>query len=312
MFSGLINTRDEDAALRAGLRWDYSQLGQDAEEVICHAIGIKRNERKASEAIIEAGRHLLAVKARLSHGQWLDWLAVEFGMSDRTAQRMMAVAERFGGKSDNLSNLSASVLYLLAADSTPEEAREAVLEAAAERRVSVAEARQMVAKHRLSLPAEVWQLEAAVREFARSVADDPLAVLADVRLRWEAAKGFRRLQAGLPASYRKRDLKQALANVMEQLAQEQGRRGSTVEVVLGHGGGPPVPVSGGKASQEALELARLESALLALARRVAGPGLAVAVTLADGEPRWQVSVWAGEGARTLAEAWRQMTDGEEG
>lgn len=127
----LIPTTSETTAIRSGLRWDYSQAGDAADEVQQHAVEIKRSERRASEAIIEAGEHLLAVKGLLAHGQWLDWLGVEFGMSDRTAQRMMSVAEQFAGKSDTVSNLSTTVLYLLAADSTPEPARAAVLEQAA-------------------------------------------------------------------------------------------------------------------------------------------------------------------------------------
>lgn len=127
----LIPTTSETTAIRSGLKWDYSQAGDAADEVQQHAVEIKRSERRASEAIIEAGEHLLAVKGLLAHGQWLDWLGVEFGMSDRTAQRMMSVAEQFSGKSDTVSNLSTTVLYLLAADSTPEPARAAVIDRAA-------------------------------------------------------------------------------------------------------------------------------------------------------------------------------------
>lgn len=145
----LIPTTSETTAIRGGLRWDYSQAGDAADEVQRHAVEIKRSERRASEAIIEAGEHLLAVKGLLAHGQWLDWLGVEFGMSDRTAQRMMSVAEQFAGKSDTVSNLSTTVLYLLAADSTPEPARAAVLEQAqAGETVTKAQAQAVIDAHK--------------------------------------------------------------------------------------------------------------------------------------------------------------------
>ena len=118
----------ETAEIMNGLVWDYAQAGDNAEAVIEHTVEIKRSERRASEAIIEAGKHLLAVKELLPHGAWESWLAAEFTMSDRTAQRMMAVATKFVAKSDTVSLLTPSVLYLLAGDSVPEEAREEVIE----------------------------------------------------------------------------------------------------------------------------------------------------------------------------------------
>ena len=101
-------------------------------------MAIKRHEAKAAQAIIAAGAELEAVKALLPHGLFLDRLSVEFGWTVRTAQRMMEVAREFGGKSDNLSHLGTSVIYLIAADSTPEPARQAVIEAGANGKVSVA------------------------------------------------------------------------------------------------------------------------------------------------------------------------------
>jgi len=112
------------------LHWDYSQLGDAAAGVMGHAAAIKRAERRASAAIIQTGRHLLAVKQALNHGQWQEWLAIEFSMSDRTARRMMAAAQRFGGKTDTVSALPPSVLYLLAGDSVPDAACDAVLDLA--------------------------------------------------------------------------------------------------------------------------------------------------------------------------------------
>lgn len=106
----------ETAAIRQELRWDYTQLGDAATKVMEHAIEIKRGERRANEAVIEAGRHLIAVRDALQHGQWMDWLQTEFAMSDRTARTMISIAERFDGKLETVSNLGQSVLGLLAAN----------------------------------------------------------------------------------------------------------------------------------------------------------------------------------------------------
>jgi Protein of unknown function (DUF3102) len=60
------------------------------------------------------------VKARLKHGQFLEWIEREFAWSDWTARAFMNVHEKF--KSENFSNLEidVSALYLIAAPSTPE------------------------------------------------------------------------------------------------------------------------------------------------------------------------------------------------
>ena len=42
-------------------------------------------------------------------------------MTDRTGRNFMRVAERFSGKSETVSDLTAKVLYALAAPSTPDE-----------------------------------------------------------------------------------------------------------------------------------------------------------------------------------------------
>jgi hypothetical protein len=57
---------------------------------------------------------------RLGHGNFLPWIEAEFGMSEWTARNFMRVAEEFGGKSGTVPDLPPTVLYQLAAPSTPE------------------------------------------------------------------------------------------------------------------------------------------------------------------------------------------------
>jgi Protein of unknown function (DUF3102) len=71
--------------------------------------------------IIEIGRELIAVKDRVGHGNFLRWLDVEFEMSEPSAVR-------------TVKDLKRSVLYELAAPSTPPEVRDKI-----ERRVLAGE-----------------------------------------------------------------------------------------------------------------------------------------------------------------------------
>ena len=158
MLSQLINTGDERAELQAALRWDYSQLGDAAATVIEHTIEIKRNERRANDAVVAAGRHLIAVKETLAHGQWGDWLDTEFNMSDRTARTLMSIAERFDGKTEMISDLSVTVLGLLAAPSTPDAAVDAVIAANQQQPVRVADVKAIIADHKPTV--DPWQYAA--------------------------------------------------------------------------------------------------------------------------------------------------------
>lgn len=116
--------------------FDYSEL--DA-ETATHLRGaaekIRGHGRRAAQHIVEIGRELLGVRARLhQEGTFLTWLRAEFDWSHMTAYRFMRVAERF----TNLVTagvpfeIDVSALYVLAEAKTPEAAREAVVEAALE------------------------------------------------------------------------------------------------------------------------------------------------------------------------------------
>jgi hypothetical protein len=58
----------------------------------------------SAERALEAGNLLLEAKASVGHGQWLAWLEKNVGISERTAQRYMALA-RSGIKSDTVADL---------------------------------------------------------------------------------------------------------------------------------------------------------------------------------------------------------------
>lgn len=110
------------------LRYDYSLIADEDERavVISAAMTIKPLIRRTAEDLVRLGHELIGVKDYLPHGQFTAWLQTEFDMHPRTARRMMAVAERLGHKMDTLSVLAPSVLYELAADSTPHDVVEKV------------------------------------------------------------------------------------------------------------------------------------------------------------------------------------------
>ena len=78
-------------------------------------------------SIISIGAKLRSVKAHLDHGQFGSWLSGEFGWSERTAQNYMRLAEVFGTKSETVAGLPPTLIYTLAAKSTPNEIREKVI-----------------------------------------------------------------------------------------------------------------------------------------------------------------------------------------
>lgn len=57
---------------------------------------------------------------------FLPWIEAEFAMSESAANRMMRVASAYGSKSINVTDLTASALYELAAPSTPQPIRDEV------------------------------------------------------------------------------------------------------------------------------------------------------------------------------------------
>jgi hypothetical protein len=128
--------------------FNYFALDADvAIEARAAAERIKIRLRRTAEDIVEIGRELVEIKNKLTHGQFLPWVEAEFEMSLPTATRFMQTAERFGGKFVNLTNLKPSILYMLAAPSTPEEVIEKATEKAeAGEKVSVEDVKRWKAE----------------------------------------------------------------------------------------------------------------------------------------------------------------------
>ncbi len=84
------------------------------------ATRIRAKLDKAKATFLEIGRDLLSIKAKLAHGEFSKWIEAEFDMTIRTAQNMMNAAE-LADKHEALSVLSPTIIYKLAAKSTPDE-----------------------------------------------------------------------------------------------------------------------------------------------------------------------------------------------
>jgi hypothetical protein len=102
-----------------------------AKELAEHADKIRRLGKRIASDIVEIGARLIVAKKLAGHGHWLAWLDRELGWEEKTAERYMRVHQLVASRSDKLPDLLSvpvSGLYLLAAPSTPEAAREAIAE----------------------------------------------------------------------------------------------------------------------------------------------------------------------------------------
>src|SRR5580704_13870883 len=109
------------------LTFDPIKVGGDV-VLAQHAEVIRALGKRVVHDVIEIGRRLTDAKARCGHGNWLPWLEREFGWSDSTALRYMQAHQFATDKSVTVTDLSLKSLYLLAAPSTPEAARDEVIE----------------------------------------------------------------------------------------------------------------------------------------------------------------------------------------
>ena len=134
--------------------FNYASLDAEARIVVQQrTTEIRDLTRRTAQDIIDIGRKLTEVKQRLEHGQFGAWLQAEFSWTDRTAQRFMQVAEKFG-ENRHVVEFAPSALYLLAAPSAPDEAREEALRRAEQgEAITHKTARQLV---EAAAPAPDW------------------------------------------------------------------------------------------------------------------------------------------------------------
>lgn len=88
---------------------------------------VRSGLQQAAMALIEIGGHLRRAKEMLAHGEFMDWVQDQCGISHRTATAFMLVDERFGDRLNQARGLPSGVLIELASPSVPDELVEQVL-----------------------------------------------------------------------------------------------------------------------------------------------------------------------------------------
>lgn len=106
--------------------FDYSGVSsQVAQEAEAAANRIRDRHRTS---IIDTGHDLSAVKEKLEHGLFGNWLRFHFDMSERTAQNYMNAAAAFGSAPRVIDVLPPTTIYKLSAKGAPEEIRQSVID----------------------------------------------------------------------------------------------------------------------------------------------------------------------------------------
>ncbi|MBG1267391.1 DUF3102 domain-containing protein [Nostoc sp. WHI] len=125
-----------------------------------HTQEIKVLIRRTAEDIINIGHRLIEVKKCLGHGNFTNWLKVEFNWSISTATKFMHVAEHLKFVNFTNLNISASALYIIAAPSTSKEARAEVLKRAViGENISYTQAKEILNKYKENVPSQPCNLE---------------------------------------------------------------------------------------------------------------------------------------------------------
>lgn len=214
---------DEAKLVRSRLSYDYGLIpAEQRNQVQDAAVEIVQAGRRAQDDLMKIGQRLIEVKELLEHGQFQEWCETEFQMTARTARNMMNVAKVFGDKTETVSVLSDSAMYLLAAPSTPEEARVEVIEQAQQtgKSPTKSEVQETIKKHQPP-PAqtylEVWKLEGKAYDLAKEWDMDPAMMREGARQQLGSYWGELTHRVNQGGQYRASDLKQAINNVAHQM-----------------------------------------------------------------------------------------------
>ena len=112
---------------------------------------IKMKMKRSVQDILDAGKRLIAVKQKLPHGYFRDWIETELGCHYTTGVNLMRVATVFGDDAEKITQMGVgpSILYFLATPSTPKQAREKVIQLIEEgEKVSFADTKKIVKDYR--------------------------------------------------------------------------------------------------------------------------------------------------------------------
>lgn len=179
---------------------------------------------RTSQTIWENGRDLLEVKERLEHGQFQKWVEANFPWSIDTAERFIQVAQQFNNPQIADFGFTKSVLYLLAAPSTPETARqEAIERAEAGESLSHKQAQELIEAHKAiaDKEARIGNLENQIQSLqAKLPTTDVIEKIQELTIALEAERNkpaieVEKIVEVVPDDYE--DTKEALSKTQETL-----------------------------------------------------------------------------------------------
>src|SRR5215207_8229244 len=90
-----------------------------ADDLASIAARIRAAMGRSIECIVAIGQELSFVKGKLPHGRFNRWIVEEFHFSERTAQNYMNAAAAFADRPATVAYLPATLVYDLAAKTTP-------------------------------------------------------------------------------------------------------------------------------------------------------------------------------------------------
>ena len=103
------------------LLYDYTQVAEEHRAaVIAHAKTIKRHERRTVESMVTIGHELIAVQAKLPHGQFLPWIEQEFGWQKTVAYNLIQLGNKFPTVGTLPPGIGLSALYQLTGPNLPD------------------------------------------------------------------------------------------------------------------------------------------------------------------------------------------------
>ncbi len=140
--------------------FDYEILDQETQITVKQKTSeIKSLIRQTAQEIVEVGQKLAEVKRQLKHGQFRSWLKSEFNWSISSATKFMQVSEQFKNVNFTHFNFATSALYVLAAPSTPDSARQHALEIASQgENITYSLAKLIVKHHKESVEEDSYSL----------------------------------------------------------------------------------------------------------------------------------------------------------
>ena len=136
--------------------FDYQNLDRQTQISVKQKTSeIKSLIRQTAQDIFHVGQKLAEVKQQLKHGEFRNWLNTEFNWSVSSATKFMQVSEQFKNVNFTHLNFATSALYVLAAPSAPENARQHALQLASRgEHITYSLAKQIVKHHKESAASE--------------------------------------------------------------------------------------------------------------------------------------------------------------